>query len=54
MIKRDGNPYVSFKNDRDRLWALVSRDVRIVIVVALGAYAGFSPTARAMLQSLIA
>jgi hypothetical protein len=54
MVKRDGNPYVSFKNDRDRLWALVSRDLRIIIVTALCAYAGLSPPARAMIQNLIA
>ncbi len=54
MIKHDGNPYASFKKDRDRLWALVSRDIRIIIVAALCAYAGFSPTARAMIQSLFA
>lgn len=54
MIKRHGNPYVSFKSDRDRLWALVSRDVRISIVTALCAYAGFSPIMRAMIQRWIA
>jgi hypothetical protein len=31
--------YVSFKNDRERLWALVSRDLRIVAVSALCAAA---------------
>lgn len=29
------NPYCSFKNDRDRLWALVARDVRDIAIVAL-------------------
>lgn len=53
MIKGDGNPYVSFKNDRDRLWAFVSRDARIVFVAGLCAYADFSPTARALLQSFL-
>lgn len=32
--KRD-SPYCSFKNDRHRLWALVSRDIRLVIVCGL-------------------
>ena len=31
--------YASFKNDRERLWALVSRDLRIVAVSALCAAA---------------
>lgn len=35
MIKCGVNPYESFKNDRDRLFALISRDVRIVLVAAL-------------------
>ena len=26
------NVYVSFKGDRDRLWALISRDIRIVAI----------------------
>ena len=35
MMKRGPNPYESFKNDRDRLFALISRDIRIVLVAAL-------------------
>ncbi len=34
------DPYTSFKNDRARLWALVSRDLRLVlctVVIAIGA-----------------
>ena len=52
MIKR-GGPYESFKNDRDRLWALVSRDVRIVLVVAIIGGAGFA-SASGGLRSMIA
>jgi len=29
------NPYCEFKNDRDRLWALIARDVRDVAIVGL-------------------
>ena len=32
---RGPNPYCEFKNDRDRLWALIARDVRDVAVVGL-------------------
>jgi hypothetical protein len=49
MIKR-GNPYESFKNDRDRLFALMSRDIRIVLVAALIAGAtGATPMLSAVL-----
>lgn len=51
MIKRGGNPYESFKNDRDRLLALMSRDVRIVLVVAIAGATGLSPTARALISA---
>jgi hypothetical protein len=47
-VKREGsNLYAGFKNDRDRLWALISRDLRIVAVTALCASAsGASPLLR--------
>lgn len=33
--------YASFKNDRERLWALISRDIRMVVVsVVCAATAG--------------
>ncbi len=32
--------YASFKHDRERLWALISRDIRIVAITAIGATAG--------------
>lgn len=30
-----GSPYCVFRNDRDRLWALVSRDVRLVLIAGI-------------------
>lgn len=31
-------PYCAFKSDRDRLWALISRDIRLVLIaIILGA-----------------
>lgn len=30
-----GSPYCVFQNDRDRLWALVSRDVRLVLIAGI-------------------
>lgn len=35
--------YASFKCDRDRLWALIARDLRIVAITAICAAAG-TPT----------
>jgi len=29
------SPYVAFKDDRERRWALVSRDVRLVLITLL-------------------
>lgn len=47
---RGRNPYECFKSDRHRLWALVSRDLRLVLVAAISAAAGVaaSPTLRAV------
>ncbi len=48
-MSRGRNPYECFKNDRHRLFALMSRDVRIVLVVALlggAGLAGALPTLR--------
>jgi hypothetical protein len=39
MKRASKNVYVSFKSDRQRLWALISRDLRIVAVSALCAAA---------------
>lgn len=34
------SPYVAFKDDRERKWALVSRDVRWVLVALFLAWGG--------------
>lgn len=50
-MPRGRNPYECFKSDRHRLLALVSRDLRLVLVAAITAIAGFasaSPALRAM------
>jgi hypothetical protein len=39
---RGRNPYECFKNDRHRLFALMSRDVRIVLVAAILSGAGMA------------
>lgn len=44
--KQDSNsPYCAFKSDKHRLWALISRDVRLVVCacVLLVAGAPFAP-----------
>ena len=47
MGRESGNPYISFKSDRHRLWALIARDLRIVVVAALCAGAtGVAPGLR--------
>lgn len=46
------NPYKCFKSDRHRLWALVSRDIRIVLVAAIlggTGLAGAHPALRSLL-----
>lgn len=40
LPRQDQSPYCAFRNDRDRLFALVSRDLRIVIVFVVAAVAG--------------
>ncbi|MDY0068119.1 MAG: hypothetical protein RBS02_17265 [Steroidobacteraceae bacterium] len=47
------NPYERFKNDRHRLFALMSRDVRIVLVAAILGGAGLAG-AHPALRSLMA
>lgn len=52
MMPRGRNPYECFKNDRHRLFALMSRDVRIVLVVTLlggAGLAGALPTLRSLM-----
>lgn len=34
------NPYCGFKDDRERRTALISRDVRLVLIVGISAVAG--------------
>jgi len=36
------NPYCCFTDDRERRAALISRDVRLVLIVAIGAVGGTS------------
>jgi hypothetical protein len=44
------SPYCAFKNDRDRLWALVSRDLRLIIIAVLVAMA--TPSTPTYLSSM--
>jgi hypothetical protein len=37
-------PYCAFKSDRDRLWALISRDVRLVLIAIVIGTAQWVPT----------
>ena len=53
MMPRGRNPYECFKNDRHRLCALMSRDVRIVLVAAILGGAGLAG-AHPALRSLMA
>lgn len=34
----ENGPYCAFKNDRARLWALVSRDIRLVLIAIIIAF----------------
>ena len=52
MMPRGRNPYECFKNDRHRLFALLSRDVRIVLVAAIlggAGLAGSHPVLRSLM-----
>lgn len=42
---RDGvnSAYVAFKDDRERKWALVSRDIRLVLVIVVLALGEVAP-----------
>ena len=46
------DPYCAFRSDRDRRLALVSRDVRYVVVVALVSLGGYEIPWRALAQLL--
>lgn len=52
-MPRGRTPYECFKNDRHRLFALMSRDVRIVLVAAILGGAGLAG-AHPALRSLMA
>jgi hypothetical protein len=38
-LPRRNDPY-NFKNDRERLYALISRDVRLIAIAVIAAFAG--------------
>lgn len=40
VLSKTSDPYCAFKNDRDRLRALISRDLRYVVVVLTLAISG--------------
>ena len=44
MIKRGSSPYDGFKCDRRRLAALISRDIRFVVIGVCATLAGGSST----------
>lgn len=51
---RGRNPYECFKSDRHRLLALISRDLRLVVVAAIAGAAGLVgavPTLQAAIYS---
>ncbi len=47
-MQRGRNPYECFKDDRHRLLALLSRDVRFVLIWGIASFTGASPALRAM------
>lgn len=48
MIQRGRNPYECFKDDRWRLLALLSRDMRYVLIAGIAAFTGTSTTLRSI------
>jgi hypothetical protein len=46
------SPYCAFKSDSSRLWALVSRDVRLVLVAVL--VVSGAPSFPSLLRTMIA
>lgn len=56
MTPRGRSPYECFKSDRHRLLALMSRDLRIVLVAAILAGAGWAgaPALRNMISGWLA
>lgn len=55
-MMRGRNPYECFKDDRHRLLALMSRDLRLVLLAAIAAIAGYAgaPMARALITGWLA
>lgn len=49
-LKRDDSAYVAFRDDRQRKWALVSRDIRLVLIAIAVVMGGEG--ASAMLHAL--
>jgi hypothetical protein len=49
MIQRGRNPYECFKDDRQRLFALLSRDLRYVLIALIAALGGTSATVKTTL-----
>lgn len=54
MMPRGRNPYECFKDDRRRLLALMSRDVRLVLIWSVAALTGSSPALRAIVAGWFA
>lgn len=48
------SPYVAFKDDRERRWALVSRDIRNVLIALIVVAGGVSPSLWKTLWGLLA
>jgi hypothetical protein len=54
MMPRGRNPYECFKDDRHRLLALLSRDVRLVLIWIVAALTGSIPALRAIVAGWFA
>ncbi|MGO4395294.1 hypothetical protein AB4Z46_28460 [Variovorax sp. M-6] len=50
MIRRGRSPYECFKDDRARLFALMSRDARLIAIALIAAFA--APPASKALASM--
>jgi hypothetical protein len=53
MIRRGRNPYECFKDDRQRLLALLSRDVRYVLIACIGAITSTSSMIQTAVSGLL-
>jgi hypothetical protein len=54
MTQRGRNPYECFKDDNQRRLALLSRDVRYVLIATIAALTGTSSQIHAIVAGLIA